>query len=58
VSFPVAEAVAFALLVERVERPVTVLVDEAVERGAHGRATPSRGTLPLGTQASRDRGSG
>jgi hypothetical protein len=58
VSFPVTEAVAFAQLVERVERPVTVLVDETVERGAHARATPSRGTLPLGTQASRDRGSG
>jgi hypothetical protein len=58
VSFPVTEAVAFAQLVERVERverPVTVLVDEAVERGAHARATPSRGMLPMGTQASRDR---
>jgi hypothetical protein len=32
VSFPVTEAVAFAQLVERIERAVTVLVDEAVER--------------------------
>jgi hypothetical protein len=52
VSFPAAEAVAFAQLVERVEPPGTGLVDEAVGRGAHGLATPSRGTLPLGTQAS------
>jgi hypothetical protein len=52
----VTEDIGFAQLVEGVERPVTVLVDETVERAADARAAPLRGMLPSRTHASRGRG--
>jgi len=42
----VTEAIAFAQLVERVERSVTVLVDEAVERAADARAAATTASPP------------